>query len=360
MAGHLAGWLPDPTGRHQHRYWDGSTWTEHVADGGFPSTDPPAAPMPRSGPDPSPGPVGPWRAFRRLPAVVQLGVGGFLTLLLAVGAATGSPPDRQATLTATPATTGQVAPSTTERWQTTTSTAAATTTSAAVAMALPADTPRTAYKVASVTDGDTVRLTDGQRVRLAQVDAPEVSSECFSAESTRRLTELAGGATVYLRRPSSAPATDTYGRTVAELLVVDGDQVASANEAMVREGFAELYEQFASEDPDLARRLLAAESDARAAGRGLWSACAAPAAPPPTAAAPVAPTATAPPPTQAPGTGSGCTPGYDPCIPPGDDVDCAGGSGNGPRYVRGPVRVDHAHGDPYGLDADKDGTGCET
>lgn len=35
-----AGWHPDPTGRHQQRYWDGSNWTEHVADGTIPSIDP--------------------------------------------------------------------------------------------------------------------------------------------------------------------------------------------------------------------------------------------------------------------------------------------------------------------------------
>ena len=31
--------------------------------------------------------------------------------------------------------------------------------------------------------------------------------------------------------------------------------------------------------------------------------------------------------------------GYSPCLPPGPDVDCAGGSGDGPRYVNGPVHV---------------------
>jgi hypothetical protein len=29
-----AGWYPDPTHVHEHRYWDGNEWTEHVADGG--------------------------------------------------------------------------------------------------------------------------------------------------------------------------------------------------------------------------------------------------------------------------------------------------------------------------------------
>ena len=27
------GWEPDPTGRHQYRYFDGAAWTDHVADG---------------------------------------------------------------------------------------------------------------------------------------------------------------------------------------------------------------------------------------------------------------------------------------------------------------------------------------
>ncbi len=39
------------------------------------------------------------------------------------------------------------------------------------------------------------------------------------------------------------------------------------------------------------------------------------------------------------------------------DVDCAGGSGNGPAYVEGPVTVVGA--DIYRLDADQDGIGCE-
>lgn len=33
-------WHPDPTGRHQQRYWDGTRWTEHVSDDGNTSSDP--------------------------------------------------------------------------------------------------------------------------------------------------------------------------------------------------------------------------------------------------------------------------------------------------------------------------------
>jgi hypothetical protein len=52
-----------------------------------------------------------------------------------------------------------------------------------------------------------------------------------------------------------------------------------------------------------------------------------------------------------------CDPNYTPCVPIDRDVDCAGGKGDGPSYVRGPVRVVGV--DRYGLDQDGDGVGCE-
>jgi hypothetical protein len=41
FTGIAPGWLIDPSGRHEQRYWSGSEWTEHVTDGGIPGTDPP-------------------------------------------------------------------------------------------------------------------------------------------------------------------------------------------------------------------------------------------------------------------------------------------------------------------------------
>lgn len=35
-----AAWYPDPTGRHQLRWYDGSVWTEHVSDNSVTSSDP--------------------------------------------------------------------------------------------------------------------------------------------------------------------------------------------------------------------------------------------------------------------------------------------------------------------------------
>jgi hypothetical protein len=52
-----------------------------------------------------------------------------------------------------------------------------------------------------------------------------------------------------------------------------------------------------------------------------------------------------------------CDRNYDPCVPVASDVDCANGSGNGPAFVDGPVRV--VGSDVYGLDRDGNGVGCD-
>jgi hypothetical protein len=60
-----------------------------------------------------------------------------------------------------------------------------------------------------------------------------------------------------------------------------------------------------------------------------------------------------------PSAGSNCDPNYQgACLDPNAvDYDCAGGSGDGPKYVRGPIRV--VGDDHYGLDRDGDGIACE-
>jgi uncharacterized protein YabE (DUF348 family) len=53
-----------------------------------------------------------------------------------------------------------------------------------------------------------------------------------------------------------------------------------------------------------------------------------------------------------------CDPNYDgACVPIASDVDCAGGTGNGPAYVQGPVTVTGS--DIYDLDRDGDGIACD-
>lgn len=40
LGGSRPGWYDDPTGRCHQRYWDGTSWTQHVQTGGVPSVDP--------------------------------------------------------------------------------------------------------------------------------------------------------------------------------------------------------------------------------------------------------------------------------------------------------------------------------
>lgn len=49
-----AGWIPDPTSRHELRYWNGSVWTEHVTDATVTGIDPlPTTSEGRWEPDPT-------------------------------------------------------------------------------------------------------------------------------------------------------------------------------------------------------------------------------------------------------------------------------------------------------------------
>jgi hypothetical protein len=54
--------------------------------------------------------------------------------------------------------------------------------------------------------------------------------------------------------------------------------------------------------------------------------------------------------------GANCHPSYTPCVPIASDVDCIGGSGDGPEYVG---RVTVIGPDVYRLDNDGDGIGCD-
>jgi hypothetical protein len=71
--------------------------------------------------------------------------------------------------------------------------------------------------------------------------------------------------------------------------------------------------------------------------------------------------APAPPPAPVPLVqqgGGGCDPNYTgACVPIASDVDCAGGGGDGPAYVQGPVQV--IGRDIYKLDRDGDGIACD-
>ncbi len=74
---------------------------------------------------------------------------------------------------------------------------------------VPGDSAVATSRVATVVDGDTLRLDDGRTVRLVGIDTPE-RGECGYGEATRRLARLVDGERVSLR--ISDEDTDRYGR----------------------------------------------------------------------------------------------------------------------------------------------------
>jgi micrococcal nuclease len=131
----------------------------------------------------------------------------------------------------------------------------------------PAPSERT---VADVTDGDTLRLDDGTRVRLVQIDAPEPGEgECYAREATAALRRLVpDGAAVEIATDPALDRVDRFGRVLA-YVTRDG---ANVNVELVRAGAAAPY-FFRGDRGRHADALLRAASEAQAARRGLWGAC---------------------------------------------------------------------------------------
>jgi micrococcal nuclease len=141
---------------------------------------------------------------------------------------------------------------------------------AALALA-PAAAPGSSsrYVVARVADGDTLTLTSGARVRLVQVDSPEIGTgECYAQAARRELLRLAPvGSTVALE---SDPALDQVDRNGRLLRYVHRGAL-DVNLELVRRGAAAPY-FYRGDRGKYASLLLSAAVVARASRRGLWGA----------------------------------------------------------------------------------------
>jgi endonuclease YncB( thermonuclease family) len=120
-----------------------------------------------------------------------------------------------------------------------------------------------------VNDGDTLTLEDGTRVRLVQIDAPELHTDCYGRPALQALIDLAPkGTRVTLARDPALDAEDEHGRVLR--YVFAGDR--NVNVELVRRGAASPY-FFRSDRGRYADELLDAVEDARDAERGYWGAC---------------------------------------------------------------------------------------
>ena len=207
----------------------------------------------------------------------------------------------------------------------------------------PTAPPAPTAVVTRVVDGDTVEASYRGAIidiRMIGIDTPETVHpsepvECFGPAASRFTTASLSGDTVRLE--FDVERRDQYGRSLAYIW----DEGKLFNLLLVRRGLATV----STYPPNVryVERFTAAQQQARATGQGLWGGCSTPSSTTTGKQEPMSPA-------------DGCD-GYSPCLKPAVDYDCAGGSGDGPRYAEGPIKVTGP--DPYDLDSDGDGVACE-
>jgi micrococcal nuclease len=131
------------------------------------------------------------------------------------------------------------------------------------------------YRVTRVSDGDTIVLDNGDKVRFCGIDAPEIQhgkqpGQPLGEESKANLQKLidAAGGTVLVMENDR----DHYGRIVGEVFVkVPGSQEEKyLNAEQILSGNAYLYKQYSSSclnEPVL----ITAEEKAKAKKQGVWN-----------------------------------------------------------------------------------------
>jgi endonuclease YncB( thermonuclease family) len=212
-----------------------------------------------------------------------------------------------------------------------------------------------ALKVVEIYDGDTVTMADGLKIRLLQIDAPELAeSECFAKESKAALVNLlAKKGTVTLKADPASASFDRYGRALRYIFVGK----LNVNLEMVKIGAAAPY-FYQGEKGIYSAAMLKAAQGAKLYKVGLWKSCPGTKLIPTKAittykavGTPVAsPTSTI---AIAPSSSAGCDPNYSGCIPlfP-PDLDC------GDIKALGLAPVTVIGKDPHRLDGDGDGKAC--
>lgn len=123
-------------------------------------------------------------------------------------------------------------------------------------------------QIATVIDGDTVITREGLHVRLLGINTPEKSRDANPSEegataATQFTTKLLKGQQVTIKFDETPK--DRYGRHLGHIYLTDGTW---ANKRIVEEGFGHVYSF--PDNRSLLTELLAAETQARRAKKGIW------------------------------------------------------------------------------------------
>ncbi len=117
------------------------------------------------------------------------------------------------------------------------------------------------FVVAKVIDGDTIRLSSGEKVRFLNIDTPEVG-QYLHDEAAARMKELIGNGTVALEADQTN--RDKYGR----LLRYVYSNETMLNLIMAREGYARSY--YVAPDDKHLKEIQEAENYAKSKNLGIW------------------------------------------------------------------------------------------
>ncbi|WP_395402229.1 hypothetical protein ACHMXB_01675 [Arthrobacter sp. UC242_113] len=159
------------------------------------------------------------------------------------------------------------------------------------------------------------------------------------------------------KRAADVAATAAAAKAAAKAAAEKAAAKAAAEKAAAEKAAAEKAAKLAAQQA-ATKKAADAAAAAEAAQRAAEAKAAQEAAAAQAAADQAAQQALVAPPAAAAPAPSNCDPNYSgACVPIASDVDCAGGNGNGPAYVQGPVTVTGS--DIYRLDSNSDGVGCE-
>ena len=119
-----------------------------------------------------------------------------------------------------------------------------------------------------VVDGDTIIITNGERVRLIGVDTPETKHprkpvEYYGKEATAFTNRMVSGKVVKLKYDQQR--RDKYGRLLAYVYLMDGTFL---NAEKIKQGYGYAYTKFPFKYLEEFRQY---EKEAREAKRGLWA-----------------------------------------------------------------------------------------
>lgn len=143
-----------------------------------------------------------------------------------------------------------------------------------LALAVPEAAPQVFYgRVVRVLDGDTLILDGDRRVRLLDINAPEMAhdgqiAQFHAREAANALRSLTFNRQVMIQ--SGPRKKDKFDRLLGHVFLLDGNRLSGwINGTLVRDGYAHVYTF--PENALYGPELLAHEAEARQKRAGIWT-----------------------------------------------------------------------------------------